>query len=71
MTKSAGSKTWPVTKSSTAQSIFGRSGSIKSKMNFEDPSLPFVHNANGWIIALGNGFDPNLAFKRGIGVIQY
>jgi hypothetical protein len=34
MTKSAGSKTWPLTKSSTFRSTFGRSGSIKSKMTF-------------------------------------
>ena len=40
MTKSAGSKTWPLTKSSTARSTWGRSGSIKSKMNFDDPSMP-------------------------------
>jgi hypothetical protein len=40
MTKSAGSKTCPLTKSSTARSMFCRSGSIKSKMNFDDPSLP-------------------------------
>ena len=30
-----------------------------------------MHNANCGIIALGNGFDPNFAFERGIGVIQY
>jgi hypothetical protein len=40
MTKSAGSKTWPLTKSSAARSTFGRSGSIRSKMNLDDPSLP-------------------------------
>jgi hypothetical protein len=40
MTKSAGSKTWPLMKSNTERSIFGRSGSIKSKMNFDDPSRP-------------------------------
>ena len=40
MTKSAGSKTYPLTKSSTARLTFGRSGSIKSKINFDDPSLP-------------------------------
>jgi hypothetical protein len=41
MTKSAGSKTFPLTNSNTERSIFGRSGSIKSKMNFDDPSLPW------------------------------
>ena len=40
ITKSAGSKTRPLTKSSTTRSTFGRSGSIKSKMNFDEPSLP-------------------------------
>jgi hypothetical protein len=34
MTKSAGSKTCPFTNSKTARSTFGRSGSIKSNMNF-------------------------------------
>jgi hypothetical protein len=40
ITKSAGSKTWPLMKSSTVRSTFGRSGSIKSNMNFDEPSLP-------------------------------
>jgi hypothetical protein len=35
-----GSKTWLLTKSKTARSTFGRSGSIKSKMSLHEPSLP-------------------------------
>jgi hypothetical protein len=38
--KSAGSNTFDLTKSSTTRSTFGRSGSIKSKMNFDDPLRP-------------------------------
>jgi hypothetical protein len=64
MTKSAGSKTRPLTKFSTARSILGRSGSIKSKMNFDDLSLRPPR-------CPGNGLDPSFAFERGIGVIQY
>jgi hypothetical protein len=30
-----------------------------------------MHDANCRIIAFGNRFDPNFAFERGIGVIQY
>jgi len=40
ITKSAGSNTIVLTKSTTARSTLGRSGSIKSNMNFDDPSLP-------------------------------
>ena len=71
MTKSLGSKTCALTKSSTARSTFGRSGSIKSKINFDDPSLPSCIDPDRRIVALGNGLDPDFAFKRSIGVIQY
>jgi hypothetical protein len=38
--KSAGSNTVALTKSKTALSTFGRSGSMRSKTNFDDPSRP-------------------------------
>jgi hypothetical protein len=36
----AGSKAVALTKSKTSRSTFGRSGSMRSKTNFDDPSLP-------------------------------
>jgi hypothetical protein len=50
MTKSAGSKTCDPTKSSTTRSTFGRSGSIRSNMNFDDSSLPSCIDADCRII---------------------
>jgi len=38
--KVGGIETYALTKPSTARSTFRRSGSIKSNMNFDDPSLP-------------------------------
>ena len=52
-------------------STFGRSASIKSNMNFDEPSRPLCNYADGWVIAFGNRLDSNFAFKRSIGVIQY
>ena len=40
MTKSAGSKASPLTKSNTTRSTSARSGSIKSNINLDDPSRP-------------------------------
>jgi hypothetical protein len=45
--RAAGSNTCCFTKSSTARPSFGRSGSIKSNMNFDDPSLPSC--TNRWV----------------------
>ena len=65
MTRSAGSKTCPLTKSSTARSNFGRSGSIKSRIRRCLRALCRWSDQN-----LGNGLDPNFAFECRIGVIH-
>ena len=40
-------------------------------MNFDEPSLPSCIIPIVGVEAIGNGLDPNFAFERGIGIIQY